>query len=68
MTPNISSTFVKGLSLFKAFDHANSRLTLADIARRTGMDRASVRRLTLTLVHLGYVAKEDRFYALTPKG
>jgi IclR family pca regulon transcriptional regulator len=67
MTPNISSTFVKGLSLFKAFDHANSRLTLADIARRTGMDRASVRRLTLTLVHLGYVAKEDRFYALTPK-
>lgn len=67
MQQNISSTFAKGLTLFKAFDHANTRLTLADIARRTGLDRASVRRLTLTLVHLGYVAKEDRHYALTPK-
>ena len=67
MTTAVSTTFAKGLSLFRAFDQGPSHLTLADIARRTGLDRASVRRLTLTLVDLGYVVKEDRHYALTPK-
>ncbi|MEC7763769.1 MAG: IclR family transcriptional regulator C-terminal domain-containing protein [Pseudomonadota bacterium] len=64
---DISSTFAKGLTVLRAFDDTHSRLTLAEIAHFTGLDRASVRRLTLTLVHLGYAQKDGRHFSLTPK-
>ncbi len=64
---DISSTFVKGLSVLKSFDDSRTRLTLAEIAKCASLDRATARRLTLTLVHLGYVKKEDRHFSLTPK-
>ncbi len=64
---DISSTFVKGLSVLKSFDDSRTRLTLAEIAKHSSLDRATARRLTLTLVHLGYVKKEDRHFSLTPK-
>lgn len=64
---SISSTFVKGLAVLKAFDDTHTRLTLAEIAQTTGLDRASVRRLTLTLVHLGYAEKEGRHFSLSPR-
>lgn len=64
---DISSTFVKGMAVLKAFDDTNTRLTLAEIAQLTGLDRASVRRLTLTLVHLGYAEKDGRHFSLSPK-
>ena len=64
---NISTTFVKGIRVLKAFDDANTHLALADLATRTQLDRASVRRLVLTLVDLGYVRQTGRYFALTPK-
>lgn len=67
MNRDLSTTFIKGLEVFKAFDASTPRLTLAEISRKTGIDRAAVRRLVLTLVHLGYVARHDRHYALTPR-
>lgn len=64
---DISTTFVKGLAVLKAFDDTHTRLTLAEIAQRTNLDRASTRRLTLTLLHLGYAQKDGRHFSLSPK-
>ena len=64
---DISSTFVKGMAVLKAFDDTHTRLTLAEIAQITSLDRASVRRLTLTLVHLGYAQKDGRHFSLSPQ-
>lgn len=64
---DISLTFAKGMSVLKAFDAANTHLTLPQIGRITGLDRATTRRLALTLVHLGYVQQNDRVFSLTPR-
>lgn len=64
---DISLTFAKGMSVLKAFDTSAQQLTLPQIVRVTGLDRATTRRLVLTLVHLGYVKQDDRLYSLTPR-
>lgn len=64
---DIAATFAKGMAVLAAFDGASPSLTLADLARITGQDRATVRRGALTLVHLGYLRQQDRQFALTPK-
>lgn len=64
---DISLTFVKGMNVLKAFDAAHTHLTLPQIARITGLDRATTRRLVLTLVHLGYVQQRERLFSLTPR-
>ncbi len=64
---DVSSTFARGMAVLRAFDDTHARLTLADISRLTGLDRASVRRLVLTLVELGYAKKDVRHFSLTPK-
>ncbi|WP_417599494.1 IclR family transcriptional regulator [Pararhodobacter oceanensis] len=64
---DISLTFMKGMTVLRAFDDTHSHLSLAEIARLTGFERAAVRRLVLTLVHLGYVHKDDNRYSLTPR-
>lgn len=64
---DISLTFMKGMTVLRAFDEDHSQLSLAEIARLTNIERAAVRRLVLTLVHLGYVRKEDNRYSLTPR-
>ncbi|WP_293573312.1 helix-turn-helix domain-containing protein [Phaeobacter sp.] len=64
---NISSSFAKGLAVLAVFDAATPTLTLADIARRTGQDRATARRGALTLVQAGYLRQQGRVLSLTPK-
>lgn len=66
-TKDISLTFMKGMTVLRAFDEAHNQLTLAEIGRLTDIERAAVRRLVLTLVHLGYVRKEGNRYSLTPR-
>lgn len=57
----------RGLEVIRTFDAANPRNTLSDVARRTGLSRATVRRLLKTLVALGYATQHDDRYALTPR-
>ncbi|MFD2238078.1 IclR family transcriptional regulator domain-containing protein [Aureimonas populi] len=64
---DISLTFAKGMSVLKAFDATQTHLTLPQVARATGLDRATARRLVLTLVHLGYIKAQDRVFSLTPR-
>jgi len=42
-------------------------LTLAEVARETGLARAAARRFLLTLEDLGYVRSADRRFSLTPR-
>lgn len=57
----------KGLRVIEAFDQDRPRLTISEVALRTGLSRAAVRRCLLTLVHLGYARQDERHFALTPK-
>ncbi|OJF94096.1 IclR family transcriptional regulator [Pararhizobium antarcticum] len=61
------SSFAKGLKVIEAFDEARPRLSISDVAKTTGLDRATARRCLLTLSELGYADYDGKFFALTPK-
>ncbi len=66
----MSSDFVqsldRGLRVITSFDRNRQRQTLADVARETDLTRATARRLLLTLVELGYVRTDGKYFELTP--
>ena len=68
--PAANSLFVasiaKGFRVLECVARADSPLTIAEIATRTGFDRSLVQRLTNTLHALGYLARDarDRRYEL----
>ena len=55
----------RGLAALAAFGPGRSALTLSDVARLTGMTRASARRILLTFEALGYLRFEDRHFSPT---
>lgn len=57
----------RGLSVIESFDADNDAMTLSDVARRTGLTRATARRFLLTLVDLGYMRTDGRLFSLTPQ-
>ena len=57
----------RGLSVICAFDRRNTELTLSEVAAATGVTRATARRFLLTLVRLGYMRTDGRFFSLTPR-
>jgi IclR family transcriptional regulator, pca regulon regulatory protein len=57
----------RGLSVIGAFDADHPQLTLSDVARLTGLDRAATRRFLNTFVELGYMRLEGRLFSLRPK-
>lgn len=59
--------FAKGLAVIEAFGKGRDRLTIAEVARLSDLDRASARRCLLTLVEQGYASADDRYFELTPQ-
>ena len=57
----------RGLTVLQAFNAERPAMTLADMARATGLTRATARRLLLTLVALGFVCTDGRTFELTPR-
>jgi IclR family pca regulon transcriptional regulator len=57
----------KGLAVIEAFDQDRARLSISEVALRTGLTRAAARRYLITLAHLGYVQQDRRLYGLSPK-
>ena len=57
--------FAKGLSVLEAFGRERDRLTIAEVSRLTGLDRATSRRCLLTLERLGYATHDGKSFALT---
>jgi IclR family pca regulon transcriptional regulator len=60
-------SLAKGLSVIEAFRSDRSRLSIADVAGATGLDRATARRCLLTLHELGYASYDGKFFTLTPR-
>jgi len=61
------TALASGLEVILAFDQQSPRMTLSEVAVKTGMNRARARRFLLTLHALGYVRKQHRSFELAPK-
>jgi IclR family pca regulon transcriptional regulator len=57
----------RGLSVIRAFGASRPQLALSDVARETGLTRATARRFLLTLVRLGYVRQDGNRFSLRPR-
>jgi IclR family pca regulon transcriptional regulator len=78
-SPDFVVSLARGLDIIKAFgtSERNSErpsnmrppdaLTLSEVAERTGLARAVVRRFLYTLVELGYVITDGKYFRLTAK-
>lgn len=57
----------RGLEIIRSFGRDDPELTVSELAARTGLTRAAVRRFLITLMELGYVEAEGGTYRLTPR-
>lgn len=64
---DFAQSLERGLSVIRAFGPDHPRLTLSDVARRTGLTRSAARRFLLTLVELGYAQTDGRLFWLRPQ-
>jgi IclR family pca regulon transcriptional regulator len=60
-------SLARGLTVLTAFGEGRSHLPLTEIARATGLARATARRALITYEHAGIVRTHDRAYTLTPR-
>ena len=61
------TSLARGLSVIRAFGQDARAQTLAEVAIRTGLTRATVRRFLHTLVDLGYAQSDGKRFRLTPR-
>ncbi len=61
------ASLVKGLAVIRCFDHQHMQMTLSEVAKRTGLTRATARRFLLTLRALGYMETDGKVFWLAPK-
>ncbi|MER5208339.1 IclR family transcriptional regulator C-terminal domain-containing protein [Streptomyces sp. NPDC002825] len=60
-------SLARGLDVLRAFGSARGPLRLAELARLTGLPRATARRSLITLRHLGYVREEPDGFLVLPR-
>jgi len=60
-------SFARGLRVIECFGADAQKLTLTDVANRTGFSRAAARRLLRTLQTLGYADTDGKHFRLTPR-
>ncbi|MHC5904389.1 IclR family transcriptional regulator domain-containing protein [Streptomyces sp. S6] len=62
-------SLARGLSVLTAFGEGRALLTLSEVAKATGLSRATARRALITFRHLGLVrlASDPRYFTLTPR-
>jgi IclR family transcriptional regulator, pca regulon regulatory protein len=61
-------SLARGLTVLTAFGEGRAELTLTDVAKATGLARATARRALITYQHLGLVTPAgSRAFALTPR-
>ncbi len=66
-TTDYVGSLAKGLSVLEAFGNDATRLSVAEVAAKTGHNRATARRCLLTLVELGYAKYDGKYFSLTPR-
>ncbi|MET9759864.1 IclR family transcriptional regulator C-terminal domain-containing protein [Streptomyces sp. NPDC006372] len=61
-------SLARGLTVLTAFGAGRPELTLTEVAKATGLARATARRALITYEHLDLVTRtDDRTFALTPR-
>ncbi|MHA7241298.1 IclR family transcriptional regulator domain-containing protein [Arthrobacter sp. TMS1-12-1] len=60
-------SLARGLAVIRSFDTEHPLMTLAEVAARTDLTRATARRFLHTLVQLGYARTDGKVFALTAK-
>jgi IclR family pca regulon transcriptional regulator len=55
----------RGLAVLRSFTPERPSLTISEVAERTGLTRATARRILLTLADLGYLVTDRRAFSLT---
>jgi IclR family pca regulon transcriptional regulator len=57
----------RGIAVIQVFTRERPSLTLSEVARLTGITRATARRILLTLEEIGHVRSDGRLFSLTPR-
>lgn len=57
----------RGLKVLQSFSQQNPAMTVSEMAKGTGLSRPTVRRILLTLEHLGFAESRNGLYSLTPR-
>ncbi|MFC5327129.1 IclR family transcriptional regulator domain-containing protein [Bradyrhizobium oligotrophicum] len=65
--PEFVEALDRGLRVIQAFSREGRPMTLSKAAELTGLARATVRRILLTLKASGLVHGDDRLFSLTPR-
>ncbi len=66
--PNFMTSLARGLLVIQAFSPQTPQMTISQLAAKTGLSRAAVRRCLYTLSKLGFAGVEDGSrYALRPR-
>ena len=55
----VSSTAVRALRVLEILAESGEPVSIAEVARRLGMEKVTAYRMLITLEHTGYVARED---------
>jgi IclR family pca regulon transcriptional regulator len=61
------SALARGLNVIRCFGPGAEALSLAEVAKKVGLSRATARRLLLTLQSLGYVQHDGKSFRLTSR-
>src|SRR4051794_30535904 len=65
--PDFVLSLARGLTVIEAFQDRPDGVTVGDVAARTGLSRAAVRRLLITLELLGYASHNGPVYRLSSR-
>lgn len=65
--PDFVLSLARGLSVIEAFQDHRDGVTVGDVSQRTGLSRAAVRRLLITLELLGYASHSGSVYRLNSR-
>jgi IclR family pca regulon transcriptional regulator len=57
----------KGLAIIEAFTASTTRMTISEAAHHADLSRPAARRCLLTLVELGYLANDGKFFTPLPR-
>jgi IclR family transcriptional regulator, pca regulon regulatory protein len=57
----------RGIAVIQVFSRDRPALTLSEVARLTGITRATARRILLTFEEIGHVRSDGRLFSLTPR-
>jgi len=63
----LSTTLIRGLEVLQCFSDKEAALSNAELARRLDMNRPAVSRLCKTLIHVGYLRRDEKgMFRLAP--